>query len=108
MKVFITGSTGFVGSHLIDYYLAKKDVEIFALVRDRNNLKWLKGYDINALEGNLFTIPSLPSDIDLVFHIAGLTLATNLADYYTVNQMGTAVFFRASFHKSSALKKSSV
>ena len=95
MKAFITGSTGFVGSHLIDYLLAKKDVEIFALVRDQNNLKWLKGYDINVVEGNLFNIPDLPSDIDIVFHIAGLTLSSNLADYYTVNQLGTASLFQA-------------
>ncbi len=94
MKAFITGSTGFVGSHLIDYLLAKKDVEIFALVRDQNNLKWLKGYDINFVEGDLFNIPSLPSDIDVVFHIAGLTLTSNLADYYTVNQLGTASLFQ--------------
>ena len=95
MKAFITGSTGFVGSHLIDYLLAKKDVEIFALVRDPNNLKWLEGYDINVVEGNLFNIPYLPSDIDIVFHIAGLTLSSNLADYYTVNQFGTASLFQS-------------
>ncbi len=95
MKAFVTGSTGFVGSHVIDYLLAKKNVEIFALVRDRNNLKWLNGYNINVLEGNLFSIPSVPSDIDTVFHIAGLTLTSNLADYYTVNQLGTASLFQA-------------
>ncbi|MFP4082465.1 MAG: NAD-dependent epimerase/dehydratase family protein [Candidatus Aminicenantes bacterium] len=95
MKAFITGGTGFVGSHFIDYYLSKeKDVKIFALVRDLNNLKWLKGLDIHFLKGNLFSLPSLPQDIDYVFHLAGLTLTSNLADYYTVNQQGTASLFK--------------
>ena len=105
MKAFITGGTGFIGSHLIDHYLSsEKDIEIFALVRDLNNLKWLKGRNINLLEGDLFSIPSLPSDIDYVFHLAGLTLASDLADYYTVNQRGTASLFR-SLHSQKILPK---
>ncbi len=96
MKAFITGGTGFIGSHLIDYYLSKnEDVEIFALVRDPGNLKWLAGRDLHIMEGDLFSIPSLPSDIDCVFHLAGLTLASDLADYYTVNQLGTASLFQS-------------
>jgi len=105
MKAFITGGTGFIGSHLIDHYLSsEKDIEIFALVRDLNNLKWLKGRNINLLEGDLFSIPSLPSDIDYVFHLAGLTLTSDLADYYTVNQQGTASLFR-SLHSQKILPK---
>ena len=95
MKAFITGGTGFIGSHLIDYYLLnKKDVEIFALVRDPNNLKWLAKHDLHIIRGDLFSIPSLPSDIDYIFHLAGLTLASDLANYYTVNQLGTASLFQ--------------
>jgi len=95
MKAFITGGTGFIGSHLIDYYLAnQKELEIFALVRDLGNLKWLSGRDIHFLEGNLFSLPSIPSDIDYVFHLAGLTLSSDLAAYYTVNQQGTASLFQ--------------
>jgi len=94
MKALITGGTGFIGSHLIEFLL-HKGVEIFALVRDIHNLKWLKGLNIHLLKGDLLSIPSLPSDIDCVFHIAGLTSASNLADYYTVNQQGTASLFHS-------------
>lgn len=96
MKAFITGGTGFIGSHVIDYYLTNKpDIEIFALVRDMKNLKRKEGANFHTLEGNLFSIPSLPSDTDYVIHLAGLTLASNLADYYTVNQQGTASLFQS-------------
>lgn len=95
MKFFITGGTGFIGSHLIDYLRNQKKCEIYAQVRDLSNLKWLKGLDIHFLEGDLFSFPSLPSDIDYVFHLAGLTKSTKVADYYTVNHQGTASLFRA-------------
>ncbi len=95
MKIFVTGGTGFIGSHLVDHYLSYKDVKIYALVRDLNNLKWLKGLKINLLEGDLLNIPLLPPDIDYIFHVAGSTKAYKLADYYTVNQQGTASLFHA-------------
>lgn len=94
MKAFITGGTGFIGSHLIDFLL-DKGIEIYALVRDLNDLKWLKGLNINLLEGDLFSIPAIPADIDTIFHVAGFTKASKSADYYTVNQQGTASLFQS-------------
>jgi len=94
VKTFITGGTGFIGSHLIDY-LVNTNTEIYALTRNINKLKWLEGLKIHFLEGNLLSIPSLPSDIDTIFHIAGLTKTNKSADYYTVNQQGTASLFQA-------------
>jgi len=93
MKAFITGGTGFIGSHLIDFLL-NKGTQIFALVRDLDNLKALKGLNVHFLEGGLFSLPSLPSDLDYVFHLAGLTKASKSADYYTVNQQGSASLFQ--------------
>jgi len=95
MKILITGGTGFIGSHLIDHFLDYKNTEIYALVRNLNNLKWLKGLKINLLEGDLLHIPLLPPDIDYVFHVAGSTKAYKIADYYTVNRQGTASLFQA-------------
>lgn len=103
MKALLTGGTGFIGSHLAELLL-DKSAEIFALVRDPHNLKWLKGLNIQLLEGDLLSIPSLPSDIDYVFHVAGLTNSSDVADYYTVNQQGTASLFK-SLHDQKILPK---
>jgi len=92
MKVLVTGGTGFIGSHLVEYLLAK-GMDIYALVRDLDNLKYLKGLNVNFLKGDLFSIPPLPSDIRCVFHLAGMTKALKLATYYTVNEQGTASLF---------------
>ena len=94
MKVLVTGGTGFIGSHLVEF-LSARDVEVLALVRDPNNLKFLKGLNARLLHGNLFSVPALPRDLDTVFHLAGMTKAVKSADYYTVNHKATASFFEA-------------
>ncbi|MFH2043215.1 MAG: NAD-dependent epimerase/dehydratase family protein [Acidobacteriota bacterium] len=95
MNVFVTGGTGFIGSHLIEFLQRYVSANIHALVRDPNNLKWLDGLDINMSEGDLFSIPVLPRDLDIIFHLAGHTKAAKPADYYTVNREGTASLFQA-------------
>lgn len=40
-------------------------------------------------------MPSLPSDLDLVFHLAGLTKAARSTAYYNVNYFGTASLLKA-------------
>lgn len=108
MKYFITGGTGFIGSHFIDYLLNNKNkVEIYALVRNPSNLKWLSGLNIHFLKGDLFSIPSLPSNIDYVFHLAGVTKSIKTVDYYTVNQLGTASLFQ-SLHSQRVFPRKTV
>jgi len=93
VKALVTGGTGFIGSHLIEFLLARPKTSVFALVRDPARLKWLKGLKVDCVRGDLLTIPPLPSDIDTVFHLAGATKASKSAVYYTVNQKGTASLF---------------
>ncbi len=38
----VTGANGFVGSHLVDYLLAK-NFEVRCIVRKSSNLQWLEG-----------------------------------------------------------------
>lgn len=96
MKFFVTGGTGFIGSHLIDSLIQREDAEVFALIRDPHNLKWLHGKKIHFLQGTLNSPPSFPAkELDFVFHFAGSTKAHKPADYYTVNQEGTASLFHS-------------
>ncbi|MFQ6037189.1 MAG: NAD-dependent epimerase/dehydratase family protein [Candidatus Aminicenantales bacterium] len=94
MKAFVTGGTGFIGSHLVEHLIYHKHAEVFALVRDPAHLKWLGGLDVHPLTGDLFTLPPLPKDLDCVIHAAGLTKAFKSAAYYTVNHQGTASLFQ--------------
>ncbi|MBD3415343.1 MAG: NAD-dependent epimerase/dehydratase family protein [Candidatus Aminicenantes bacterium] len=105
MKIFITGGTGFIGSHLVDFLLKFNNIQIYALTRNLKNPKWLRGRPLNLVEGNLFSFPSLPSDLDMAFHLAGVSKALKSEDYYTVNQNGTASLFHKLSHENPRLKK---
>lgn len=91
MIALVTGATGFVGSRLIERLLAENDHLIYALVRNPARLNWLKpARNLVLLEGDLFSLPELPADCKVIFHLAGLTKALKSRDYYTVNKQGTA------------------
>lgn len=73
MKAFVTGGTGFIGSHLVDALL---DDDHFSEIRCliRNNQKWLKGKDMVPVKGDLDDLPTLRTaieDVDVIYHIAG-------------------------------------
>ncbi len=94
MRAFLTGGTGFIGSHLVDLLLAR-EMEVFALVRNPKKEPALLEKKVRVLRGDLFSIPALPAGLDFVFHLAGKTRSLKSADYYTVNQLGTASLFRS-------------
>lgn len=95
MNIFVTGGTGFIGSHFIDSLIQRQNIDVYALVRDPLNLKWLQGKDIHVLQGDLLSLPKFPAKLDYVFHFAGSTKANKPANYYTVNQDGTASLFQS-------------
>jgi dihydroflavonol-4-reductase len=102
MKVFVTGSTGFVGSHVASV-LASQGADLRLLVRKTSNLSNLAGMPapsaLTTITGDLLDPESLRSSIrgcDFVFHVA--------ADYrlwvrdpkqmYAVNVDGTRELLR--------------
>jgi GDP-4-dehydro-6-deoxy-D-mannose reductase len=78
-KVLITGITGFVGSHLMDYYLANTDYHIFGITRRRSPMNNIK-HEVNnprltLLRGDMTDSVSINSifrtqPFDIVHHLA--------------------------------------
>jgi len=72
LKAFITGATGFLGSH-VARVLAEQGADLRLLVRSTSNLKNLEGLKAQTATGDLRDAASLEkamSGCDMVFHVA--------------------------------------
>ena len=87
---FVTGGTGFVGSHLVEELLQRDYDEVRCLVRSRQ--KWLRPLDITPVRGDLSDIDVLwdaVQDADYVYHVAGITRAQSWDAFYEANVQAT-------------------
>jgi nucleoside-diphosphate-sugar epimerase len=91
MKTFVTGGTGFIGSHLVDALITDDRFdEVRCLVRSAE--KWLQNKPYTKIQGGLHNISALKkamSDIDVVFHLAGVVKASKPEIFRQVNIEGT-------------------
>ncbi len=101
MKVFVTGATGLIGSHLVER-LAKEKNKIKVLVRKekkrsekrRDSLELLKRLNIEIIEGDLLDKRSLKDavkNIDVIFHLAAIARPMTIPNdlYFKINEEGT-------------------
>lgn len=87
---FVTGGTGFVGSHLVEELQRRGYGEVRCLVRNR--LKWLEGMDVVPVRADLTDAAALREalqGVDYVYHVAGVTRATDWETFRAANVEGT-------------------
>ncbi|MCK4401787.1 GDP-mannose 4,6-dehydratase [bacterium] len=106
MKILITGITGFVGSHLADYALAKENVEVYGTIRWRSkteNIEHIKD-KLHLIQCNLNDASSVNDLIvnikpDKIFHLAAQSFVptswNSPAETLTSNIIGELNIFEA-------------
>ncbi len=71
----MTGATGFVGRHFVQYAEKNLDANIYAIVRKSSDLSELQNYDLNLVfyDGTFTSLNDFFSKnkIDVVVHLAG-------------------------------------
>lgn len=93
--VFVTGGTGFVGSHLVEELL-RRGARVRCLVR--TDPKWLDGLPVDVIEGTLHTPEALKigvGDAHVVLHMAGRTRAPERSAFIRDNVEGTLHLMQA-------------
>lgn len=99
MKAFITGATGFLGSH-VARVLAEQGADLRLLVRPTSNLKNLEGLKAETATGDLRDPASLEkamSGCEVVFHVAAdyRLWVRDPAEMYRSNVEGTRSILEA-------------
>lgn len=111
MKAFVTGSTGFIGSYLVEF-LVNQGYHVTCLVRKTSDLRWLnhlldaESVPIELVTADICdydTLPQLVRDTNLVFHLAGLTKAPDASTYNRVNAQGTENLIKACLQTNAHL-----
>jgi len=94
MKVFLTGASGFVGSHVLDVLRAGQH-EVSILLQHTSNTRFVTRHlaDVTVHYGGLDDGPLLTkamSGVEAVIHCAGKIKALHSSEFYRVNQAGTS------------------
>lgn len=100
MKAFITGATGFIGSHLTDRLLADGVDEVRCMVREKE--KWLAGKNyipVRANLGDIDTIGDAVENVDVIYHTAGVVKAPDMQTFKRVNVDATENLLRIAMRK---------
>jgi dihydroflavonol-4-reductase len=99
LKIFVTGATGFLGSH-VARVLAEQGADLRLLVRPTSNLKNLEGLHAETATGDLRDSASLEqamSGCEVVFHVAAdyRLWVKDPAEMYRSNVEGTRAILKA-------------
>jgi len=94
MKVFLTGGSGFVGSHVLDQLLAQ-GIPTRLLLRRTSSKRWiptdskLLEWSYGSLDDPISLAQALSPELTHVIHCAGLIQAASPVDFYRANAQGT-------------------
>ena len=91
MKVFLTGATGFVGSHLLQR-LVSDGHQVRALVRDPEKSGLPTGSNIESIRGDVVEGAGLDQGMqgcEAVIHLVGIIMETRTATFEKIHHLGT-------------------
>jgi len=87
MKVLITGSNGFIAKNLIEHLKRYEDIDLY-LFSKKDSLNLLEAYI---------------TEVDFIYHLAGVNRPNNMQEFYSGNSMLTKVIINALMQANKAI-----
>ncbi|MEP7111540.1 MAG: NAD-dependent epimerase/dehydratase family protein [Ferruginibacter sp.] len=107
-KVLVTGSNGFIGSHIVPLLLSK-GYEVHCLVRYTSGIAALRDLPVSIHMGDLRDPATLKIPVEnavYIFHLAAKLLVTNQEDFDETNVTGTKNLLEAAaLYAKTTLKR---
>jgi dihydroflavonol-4-reductase len=107
MLAFLTGATGFIGSHIADVLLSH-GFQVRCGYREHSNIQWLKDKPFDLVKYSLFDTQSLSEavkDVDYIIHCGGIISANKPDDFFRINTQGTINLLKAVKESSPNIKR---
>jgi nucleoside-diphosphate-sugar epimerase len=107
MKALVTGSSGFIGGHLVRHLL-QRGYEISCLVRATSEPNALAGLPVTRISGSYFDLESLRRAVrgmDILFHAGAVLSAPDWPGYFKTNVEGTANLLEACAQANPGLRR---
>jgi nucleoside-diphosphate-sugar epimerase len=107
MRALVTGSTGFIGSHLVEA-LVRQGHAVSCLIRPESKTRWLEKQTVSMLPGDYSDRSSLENAVkglDVVFHLGARIQAPDWDTYYRANTESTGCLLEACVRANPRLKR---
>jgi nucleoside-diphosphate-sugar epimerase len=106
-RVLLTGSSGFIGSHLLENLMGRGS-SVKCVLRKNSNTKWIDSLPYGCVYADFRdpdTLKEAVKDVDEIYHLGGIVRVTKKCRYYETNSEGTRNLVEAVKKYNPDLKK---